>query len=369
MRGLRLRLWIAYGLLLAAITLVLFLALEGLSSLVFALRGARSQSEVSPYYYDLAPERRHAQYDEELGWVGIPNLHLPDLYGKDHYLRTDSRGFRTDHEVEDAVPQGKLRVVCSGDSFTFGQGVANDQTWCHLLSVLDKRLEAVNMGQRGYGVDQAFLWYMRDGRALDHDVHVFAFIGADFSRMRERSRRGYGKPVLSLRNGELVVENVPVPPVERPGPGSFSWIESLARRLRSVQLAQRLLDKARRLVESDTREVALEIFETLERVNRDKGSELVLLYLPVQWELEGTESRWRLWLESAAGDAGFRYVDLTPEMRGVSPEIAETFFIGRSESVDADDAGHYSADGHAWVAERLYDRITPLVTLPALHAR
>lgn len=354
--GLRLR--IAQGLLLMAITAALFLVVEGLSSSLVALRAARqAEAERAPYYYGLAPERRHAQYDEELGWVSIPNLYLPDLYGKGRYLRTDARGFRSDHEVQDDVPEGKLRVVCSGDSFTFGQGVANDRTWCHQLSTVDERLEAVNMGQRGYGVDQAYLWYMRDGRPLDHHIHVFAFIGADFSRMRERSRKGYGKPVLRLRNGELQVANVPVPPVQRREPGVFERVGSVARNLRSVQLAQKLVAKTRSVLEGDTRAVALKVFETLGQVNDEKGSVLILLYLPVQRELSGTESRWRLWLHEVAGDAGFRFIDLTPEMRGVAPEIAETFFIGRSESEDADDAGHYSNDGHEWVAEVLYGRL------------
>ena len=28
------------------------------------------------------------------------------------------------------------------------------------------------MGQGGYGIDQAYLWYKRDGTKLDHDVQI-----------------------------------------------------------------------------------------------------------------------------------------------------------------------------------------------------
>ncbi len=356
MRTGRLRKRIAQALLLAAITGLLFLVVEGLSSLVLALSQARpARSEPGPYYYTVAQERRHAQYDAELGWVSIPNLDLPDLYGPGRYLRTEARGFRNDQRVTDEVPEGKLRVVCSGDSFTFGQGVANDRTWCHRLALADERLAAVNMGQRGYGVDQAYLWYMRDGRPLEHHVHVFAFIGGDFVRMRERRHKGYGKPVLRLEDGELVVDNVPVPPVETPGP--WWWVGSFARELRAVQVGQRLLARARPLVERQTRAVALEVFDTLRQVNRDKGSVLVLLYLPVEGELDGEASRWREWLAPATADGGLLFIDLTPAMSGVAPEIAETFFIGTGETDYVDAAGHYSERGHAWVAETLYRRL------------
>ena len=44
---------------------------------------------------------------------------------------------------------------------------------------LDPRFESVNMRQGGYGLDQAYLWYQRDGTRLAHDVHIFAFIFDD----------------------------------------------------------------------------------------------------------------------------------------------------------------------------------------------
>ena len=61
---------------------------------------------------------------------------------------------------------------------------------------LDPRLETLNMGQGGYGVDQAYLWYKRDAAKFEHQVHLLAFITDDFVRMQSDRFRGYGKPVI-----------------------------------------------------------------------------------------------------------------------------------------------------------------------------
>jgi len=153
----------------------------------------------------------HTRYDQELGWVNKPDMDIPDMYGSGISLKTNSQGFRADHDFDLSVPPGKLRIICSGDSFTLGYGVRNDETWCQLLTALDSRLETVNMGQGGYGVDQAYLWYKRDGLKLQHQIHLLAFITQDFQRMEGSEFLGYGKPVLDIENNSLVVKNVPVP--------------------------------------------------------------------------------------------------------------------------------------------------------------
>jgi len=100
-------------------------------------------------------ERRHTKYDPDLGWVNEPSVHIPNMYGQGVYLKTNSQGFRSNHDFDTVVPNGKYRIICSGDSFTLGYGVDNDHTWRQVLTSLDPRLETVNMGQGGYGVDQA----------------------------------------------------------------------------------------------------------------------------------------------------------------------------------------------------------------------
>jgi hypothetical protein len=185
------------------ILIALFALLEGGASLLFVANEVR----LTP----ARAEQSYSKYDEMLGWVSQPNVNLPNLYGQGVYLGTNAQAFRNDRDISRAVPAGKTRIICSGDSFTLGFGVNNDQTWCQRLAALDRRLETVNMGQGGYGLDQAYLWYLRAGLPLDHQVHLLAFITDDFLRMRSDRFLGYGKPVLDIRNDSVVVTNRPVP--------------------------------------------------------------------------------------------------------------------------------------------------------------
>lgn len=68
----------------------------------------------------------------------------PNFYGPGVGLNTNSRGFRGMMPVSDAVPNGKLRIVCSGDSFTLGWGVGDDEAWCAQLA--SDETDVVNMG-------------------------------------------------------------------------------------------------------------------------------------------------------------------------------------------------------------------------------
>ena len=140
----------------ALVCLATLIAIEGLSSLI--LVGRAFVDRAGP----LVAERRHTQYDPDLGWVNTPGVQIPDLYGPGRSLSINSQGFRGLHDTSERVAAGRLRILCSGDSFTLGYGVGDADTWCARLTALDSRLETVNMGQGGYGVDQAYLWYLRD---------------------------------------------------------------------------------------------------------------------------------------------------------------------------------------------------------------
>ena len=159
-----------------AATVVLLLALEGMANVYYAFHDAFAERPLT--------ERLFTQYDRELGWVSLPNIYIPNVFGPGKYLRTNSQRFRSDTDFTPTVPPGKTRIICSGDSFTFGYGVDNDHAWPQSLAAVAPNIQAVNMGQGGYGADQAYLWYKRDGAALDHDIQILAVITPDLFRMQ-----------------------------------------------------------------------------------------------------------------------------------------------------------------------------------------
>jgi hypothetical protein len=335
---------------------VVFVVLEGLANTAL-------------FWYTLilhprAPlaEKGHTRYDPDLGWSNIPNVSLKDYYGPGLDLTTNAQGFRGTRPVDVAVPPGMLRIICSGDSMTLGYGVRDDQTWCQTLASLDPRIEAVNMGQGGYGVDQAYLWFKRDGVALEHQVHIFAFIVSDFNRMQGDSFYDYKKPVLVAQNGSLLVTNTPVPKVARIRPWLMQNLPSALDRLATVQIASHLvqpLGAARGdLYAGGNMERSLAVFEDLRRLNATKGSELMLVYLPLEteWKHRGTD-KWRTELGAELRRRGFWYVDLVDELRAVPFWRTWELFIppGAVKFVGA--TGHYTVSGHEWVAKNIFKQL------------
>jgi len=329
-----------------------FVVVEGASSGLLLLNDLAGLERVS--------ERRHTRYDAELGWVNLPNVSIDGLYGPGTSFRTNSQAFRNDLDFPVSVPEGKLRIVCSGDSFTLGYGVSNADAWCSRLSALDPSFEAVNMGQGGYGIDQAFLWYRRDGVRLEHQVQLFAFNIEDFRRMQSDSFEGYGKPVLLLDGGRLVVDNVPVPRRAFYAP---LWIDALPviQQLRSYQLLRGLLgglsprrEPTRRY--GATRQVVAAVFESLRDLHQAAGSALVLVYLPMHSDWRSSADLRRLARQEAAR-LGVWFFDLSEDFRGLPAEELEGLFISDPELRGY---GHYSRAGNDFVARQLYSRLTEL---------
>lgn len=320
-------------------------------------------------------QERYARYDPDLGWVSLPHVAIPDMYGPGAPLHTNARGFRGRAEVGDAAPPGKRRVVCSGDSFTLGYGVGDDDTWCARLAALDPRLETVNMGQGGYGVDQAFLWYRRDGAALAPRLHLFAFIDADFERMRSPRFLDYGKPTLTLRDGALAVADVPA--WRRPFWMPTVRVREIVKRTKAYELAERLRRRAGgdapalATPPADPEEraritsVALAVFDELRTLAQKNGGALVLVYLPtlIDCRLPPDPSAslggidWWKTIGPRAAAAGHEIIDLSDACRRLPPSEVDRLFFPEGAVRYYGAAGHYTPAGNAFVATQLTERL------------
>jgi hypothetical protein len=337
-----------------SLTVLAFWLLEGLSSFIWvSSRVAGSR---------LTAERLHTRYDPELGWVSVPNMTLQDLYGPGVGLTTNTHGFRGPLEVG-ALGPDMQRVVCSGDSFTLGYGVDDLETWCHQLGSLDRRLDTVNMGQGGYGVDQAYLWYKRDGRGLDHQVQVFALIADDLLRMMKSDFHGFGKPHLDLDDGRLVTRNVPVPA----GAYRFPLLtanRSRLQELRSYALLDRLFRELRPPEPPPSSEHLFALFfavlEDLRAMNAERGSSLLVVYLPTFLEcLPGSDNGLRVRLATECATRGLTFVDLTFAFAALPPDALDQMYLpGWPPS------RHFSARGHLLVAQALQPRISAALPGP-----
>lgn len=338
-----------------AVLIALLLVIEGLAGYRYLIASTRSRERA---------EARHTRHDADLGWVHVPNTHIPDMYGLGVALTINAQGYRAPAVIEQRVPPGRIRVICSGDSFALGYGVGDDRTWCHRLMALDPRLETVNMGQSGYGVDQAYLWYKRDAARLDHQVHLFTFIVNDFERASTVSW-DYPKPLLVADGPNLVVTGTPVPGRR------YAWLRrswEQLEHLRSVAYARRvgrwLRPGAARSSGHDsldqTRAMLRLLLEDLQRLNRERASTLVLVHFPDHTMAEDPDG-WLPFIDDESRRLGIPFIDLLESFRSLPEPVLRRMFIPEGALPYDGSAGHYTVEGNSFVASLLAGQLRTLL--------
>lgn len=126
---------------------------------------------------------RILRYDPERAWALRPNT---EDFTVDKPTRINSDGFR-DREYPIAKPEGTTRVVCVGDSYTYGWGVdVSDSYPKQLERALSRRrpTECLNLGVFGYNADQARLALERQGLKYTPDLVIYSFYWDDLLPVR-----------------------------------------------------------------------------------------------------------------------------------------------------------------------------------------
>ena len=114
-------------------------------------------------------------------------------------IALNSWGFRS-REFEVPKPRGRVRIVCLGDSWTFGANVDQDQAYPQRLEALLRRAypatdaEVLNLGVFGYSSYQGLTLLRRHVQALQPDVVVIGFAMNDSRVPGFRDEDVAGKP-------------------------------------------------------------------------------------------------------------------------------------------------------------------------------
>ncbi|MFT7621219.1 MAG: hypothetical protein ACI9WU_000380 [Myxococcota bacterium] len=77
-------------------------------------------------------------------------------------------------------PAGERRIICLGDSFTFGWGVDVEHTWCRKLEeILGPPWRSINLGVPGYNTSQQLRLLQKVGLAFEPEVVLLMFNKTD----------------------------------------------------------------------------------------------------------------------------------------------------------------------------------------------
>ena len=143
------------------------------------------------------------------GWALAPGLRaVPAFAGR--AVSSNSLGLRGRREPGVPKPAGVRRILAFGDSFTFGEDVGDEETFCHRLGRLLPGVEVLNFGVRGYGHDQMLLYLREAAARYQPDVVLLGYVTDDALRNLS-GFRDFAKPRFELTRGRLVLRGTPVP--------------------------------------------------------------------------------------------------------------------------------------------------------------
>ncbi len=285
-------------------------------------------------------------FDPVRGWKSIPNYQNDSIWhGR---LLINSEGMRAGKEYAIQKDSGQLRVMMLGDSFTFGEEVADRNTFSYILQKLLPQVEVINMGVHGYAHDQMLLFFKETGLKYKPDVVILGFVEIDMYR-NMLSFRDFAKPKFELDGqGELRLTNVPLPSPEQ----VMKWDWARLRSLDLIRLAKHRWSISSGAYEKQKRELTEALIAEILKETKKIGAVPMIMYLPYGKEIKDTRDtvKYEQFL--------FDFCQKTPDVHCFStrPGFKKKLAKGRNFNTK----GHYKRLGHYTVAEVIKKQLTEL---------
>lgn len=142
--------------------------------------------------------------DPDLGWNREPSGAL------------NAAGMRDDREYPLEPDSGILRISAFGESFTYGSDVPLERAWAKRMSAINPSIEVLNYGVGAFGLDQAYLRYLRDGTQYHPHIVIIGYMSENLARnvnvFRGFYTNGYRDFILSKPRFRLVGDSLELIP-------------------------------------------------------------------------------------------------------------------------------------------------------------
>ena len=295
--------------------------------------------------------------DKFAGWKNAPNINKEV---KNHgSIRTNAQGMRNDEDFPLTSSTGRPRLMILGDSYSFGHGVSNEQTYAYQLAELMPDWDVINLAVSATGTDQNYIMYEQYGEKFSPDIVLLGFYLLDFNR-NTFSFRDYAKPMYVPReDGSLKLTHSPVlSPKElldeyQSGRRQIGgWHYSYA-----VAAFQKVLTthvKRGRTEGSLPRRTLTGIMEKYNQRVRSNGATPVWVIFPIRDILEKDESKYEVIGEFAEAEArrmGMLVLNLDSVFRDYLESHPEVKTLWRPREI----GGHLSEEGNKVTARAIYD--------------
>jgi hypothetical protein len=292
-----------------------------------------------------------AEYDPLLGFRPQPGSRSPP--GSAWQVDIDAEGLRSNGRPRLAG----LPILATGDSYTFGEEMNDDETWPAQLE-RELGVPVLNGGVSAYGFDQTVLRteLLLAGRRVRGAVVSIIF--DDLRRCQCSILSGWPKAYFDVQAGRLELRNAPVPRPFFTRPS----VALLGRHSRLLSWLRIATSPVERVEQRRGREVALLLVDRLAEQSR-RGLPLLLL---VQGPLAPARGHWPRFeqhtlpalreLAQRAERNGMAALNLVEEAWQAvrrRPALRPTWYLHET-------GGHMTAAGNAWAAARVAHKLREL---------
>lgn len=281
---------------------------------------------------------RDSSVDALIGWK-LPVSRT--IVGKTATYRSNAQGFRGSRSF--AEPYTGRRLAFLGDSFTFGWGVEEAETFAALLESQLENSRSYNFGISGFGLDQMWMTLRHHVPSVKPDVVILSFVLEDL----ERSLSAYRwrsdwmqKPTFRLAGDQVV----PMTAADRP---NRVW--------RFLQLRSRLFELWRKVEWNVSIRYAMgypwslnkKIFAAIADECRAQGVPLLVVYIPTLNGLRHVPM-----FEREFASMKINFLDLAK----LSPTNPTALYLAND--------GHLSPAGHRFAADAMASFIKSQGAMP-----
>lgn len=116
------------------------------------------------------------RYDPDLGWA------MTEGFNK-RQQTINSSGMCSAREYALEKPEEVLRIAAFGESNTEAADVTTEESWPTILERRIRNCEVLNFAVGGYGPDQCWMRYTRDGKRLKPDIVLICYMTENINRV------------------------------------------------------------------------------------------------------------------------------------------------------------------------------------------
>jgi len=364
--------------------------LGGAGLIVLSVAVALLISEISlrAFY----PQRLYyniTQWDPYVGFVLIPGIEGYALHEEfEMNIKINSHGLR-DREIAYAKPEGVIRIGIFGDSFTFGEGVQDDESYPKVLERLINKdsasnrkqpeIETLNFGVGKTSTSHQLALYQKEGVKYDLDIVVVGFLsGNDFDNnldgvflLKEGVLVHNPAAYSSVRKIQAIVYKVPF----------YRWLAGHSHLVNLMRKTATIAnDRLRKKINREKQgtimasrqgnkyvgmyDITVRLFKTFEEEARKNGSQFMVANIPVK-----NQRPLRAYSENEDIKPYIRNDDkllkFFREQKIHTLDLVPVFSQLPTSKYYFKNDGHMNAQGNALVAEKLLESIRPAIAVVA----